>query len=256
MTPWVLRLLIVNVVMFFVQQGAPGLASQLVFDPSQALREPWTMVTYMFLHGGFGHLFWNMIGLYFFGPRVEERIGSERFVVLYFLSGIAGALASLVLSPEASVIGASGALYGVMLAYASFWPRDRIYIYRILPVEARWLIIGYTVMNLAGGFGAGGGMSNTAHFAHLGGFAGAFLYLQFLGYNAAGRKWKKQVTGGPTPKAMGDWSRVDTSTIHEVNRDEVNRILDKISASGIASLTPAERLFLSNFVPPDDRKPN
>ncbi|MDB4879342.1 MAG: Peptidase rhomboid domain protein [Gemmatimonadetes bacterium] len=253
MTPWVLRFLIANIVMFFVQQTAPEFTRALVFEPRQVLTEPWTMVTYMFLHGGLGHLFWNMLGLYFFGPRVEERMGSEHFVVLYFLSGIAGALLSFVFSPTAGVVGASAALYGVMLAFARFWPRDRIYIWGIVPVEARWLVVGFTVMNLFGGFGGGGG--NTAHFAHLGGFVGAFLYLQFISRNAAGAQFRRKVTAAPPPAAMADWGKVDRTRVHAVNRDEVDRILDKISATGIASLTPQERVFLSNFVPMDDRKP-
>lgn len=253
MTPWVLRFLIANVVMFFVQQTAPGFTRQLVFVPSEVLSEPWTMVTYMFLHGGLGHLFWNMLGLYFFGPRVEQRMGSEHFVVLYFISGIAGALLSFVFSPTAGVVGASAALYGVMLAFARFWPTDRIYIWGIVPVEARWLVVGFTVMNLFGGLGGGGG--NTAHFAHLGGFIGAFLYLQFVSRHAAGAQFKRKVTAAPSSAAMGDWNKVDRTRVHAVNRDEVDRILDKISATGITSLTPQEQLFLSNFVPLDDRKP-
>ena len=253
MTPWVLRLIVANVVMFFVQQTAPGFAGQLVFVPSQVLSEPWTMVTYMFLHGGLGHLFWNMIGLYFFGPRVEQRMGSEHFVVLYFLSGISGALLSFVFSPTAGVVGASAALYGVMLAFARFWPTDRIYIWGIVPVEARWLVVGFTALNLFGGLGGGGG--NTAHFAHLGGFVGAFLYLQYAARNAAGAQFRRKVEAAPPPTAIADYSKVDRTRVHAVNRDEVDRILDKISASGITSLTPQERLFLSNFVPMDDRRP-
>ena len=255
MTPWVQRLLIANVLMFFLQMTMPGVTNQLVFVPSLVLSQPWTIVTYMFLHGGLGHIFWNMLALYFFGPRVEMRLGSERFVVLYFLSGIAGALLSFVFSPNSAVVGASGALYGVMLAFARFWPRDQIYIWGILPVEARWLVVGYTVINLVGGFG--GGFGNMAHFAHLGGFAGAFLYLSYLERNAGAKKFKQVATAAPVAadSTVKNWRQVDRAAVHDVNREEVDRILDKISATGLASLTPQERLFLSNFVPADDRKP-
>ena len=250
MTPWVQRLLIANVLVFFLQMTMPAITGMLDFVPALILTRPWTVVTYMFLHGGIGHIFGNMLALFFFGPRVEQRMGSERFFALYFISGISGALLSFIFSPMSPIIGASGAVFGVTLAFARFWPRDKIYIWGVLPVEARWLVVGYTVYTL---FAVRSGGSGIAHFAHLGGFLGAFVYLQILGRNAAGRRFRQQVAAAPPPKAMGDWSRVDRSTIHEVNRDEVNRILDKISATGIASLTPAERVFLSNFVPPDDR---
>ena len=255
MTPWVQRLLIANVVMFFLQMSMPEVTNQLVFVPALVLSQPWTIVTYMFLHGGFGHIAFNMLMLYFFGPRVEMRLGPERFLVLYLVSGIAGALLSFAFSPYSSIVGASGALYGVMLAFARFWPRDQIYIWGILPIEARWLVVADVVFNLAGGFG--GGFGNTAHFAHLGGFVGAFLYLTLLERNAGAKKFKRMATAAPTAvdSTVKNWQKVDRASIHDVNRDEVDRILDKISATGLASLTSQERLFLSNFVPPDDRKP-
>jgi membrane associated rhomboid family serine protease len=251
-TPWVKRLLVANVVMFFLQQSMAGVTEALMLVPAEVVMRPWTLVTYMFLHGGLGHIFGNMLGLYFFGPRLEQRLGSEKFIALYMVSGLSGALLSF-LSPHAAILGASGAVLGITLAYARFWPRDKIYIWGVLPVEVRWLVVGYTLYSV---FGVRSDMGGIAHFAHLGGMLGAFIFLQVAGYNAAGRKWQKQVTAAPAPKAMGDWSKLDRSTIHEVNRDEVNRILDKISATGIASLTPQERIFLSNFVPPDDRKVN
>jgi membrane associated rhomboid family serine protease len=252
-TPWVQRLLIANVVMFFLQQTVPGVTGLLAFVPAYALMQPWTMVTYMFLHGGFTHILFNMLGLYFLGPRVESRLGSERFFVLYMVSGIAGALLSFVFARHAVIVGASAAVMGVMFAYARFWPRDKFLFWYVIPIEARWLVLGYAAWSVFSGYrGSQGGV---ADFAHLGGFVGAFLYLQFIGRNAAGKKWQRQVTAAPPSRAIADWSKVDRSSIHEVNRDEVNRILDKISASGVASLTPAERLFLSNFVPADDRKP-
>jgi membrane associated rhomboid family serine protease len=252
-TPWVQRLLIANVFVYFLQQAIPELTQQLAFVPSAMLARPWTIITYMFLHGGIMHILFNMIALYFFGGRVEERLGPERFFSLYFLSGIAGALLSFVFSPYAAVIGASGAVYGVLLAFARFWPRYQIMIWGIVPVEARWLVAGYTVLSLFGGFGGGGGV---AHFAHLGGFAGAFLYLLFVErkVGSAGRQFKKQINAAPPADALADgWKKVNRDAVHSVNRDEVNRILDKISASGIKSLTPQERVFLSNFVPLDDR---
>ena len=251
MTPWVQRFLIANVLMFFVQMTVSGTEPLLWFRPVQFLQQPWTLVTYMFLHGGFMHILFNMLGLYFFGPRVEQRIGSPRFFALYMISGITGGLLSFY-NPVVPIIGASGAVYGVLLAYARFWPRDQILIWGIIPVEVRWLVLIYTVMSL---LGIGGGV---AHFAHLGGFLGAFLYLIWMERTAGARKFRRVATAPPAAKdaLLTNWKKVDRTGVHAVNKDEVDRILDKISASGIASLTPQERLFLSNFVPPDDRKPS
>ena len=254
MTPWVQRLLIANVLIYFLQQTMPGLTQALAFVPIAILARPWTMVTYMFLHGSISHILFNMIALYFFGSRVEQRLGAERFIVLYFIGGISGAIMSFAFEPYAPVIGASAAVFGVMLAFARFWPRDQIYIWGILPIEARWLVGIATLMALYGGFTGGGGV---AHFAHLGGFVGAFAYLLFLERHQGAKKFQRKATAIPAAAdaMIGNWKKVDRNSIHSVNKDEVDRILDKINATGISSLTSQERLFLSNFVPPDDRKP-
>ena len=251
MTPWVLRLLVANVLMFFVQYTAPGATSLLVFYPSEVLVHPWTLVSYMFLHGGFGHIFFNMLALYFFGPPVEQRMGGNRFLTLYFISGIVGALFSIVLGVP--VIGASGAVMGVSLAFAKFWPRQQVLIWGVLPIEARWLVLIYAAIDILGF--AGYGTRGIANLAHLGGFAGALLYLLYLERRQGARRFKAVATPKVSDSVLGGWQKVDRNSIHAVNREEVDRILDKINATGIASLTPQERQFLSNFVPPDDRKP-
>lgn len=253
MTPWVLRLLIANVVMYFLQQTVPGLTTALAFYPPEILTRPWTIVTYMFVHGSISHILFNMIALYFFGSRVEQRLGRERFVALYFIGGISGALLSFAFERGNPIIGASAGVFGVMLAFARFWPRDQIYIWGIIPVEARWLVGISTLMALFGGFTGGGGV---AHFAHLGGFIGAFLYLLVLERNLGAKRFARvaNAASATTDALVGNWKQVDRASVHSVNKDEVNRILDKISATGIGSLTAQERLFLSNFVPPDDRK--
>jgi hypothetical protein len=99
------------------------------------------------------------------------------------------------------------------------------------------------------------GRLGVANVAHLGGFAGALLYLLYLEHRQGARRFKQAATPKVAESALGNWRNVDRGSIHSVNREEVDRILDKISASGLASLTPQERQFLSNFVPPDDRKP-
>src|ERR1019366_4652014 len=250
MTRWVKTLLIANVGMYFVQTTMPGVTGALLFDPSHAFTRPWTIVTYMFLHGGFMHILLNMLGLFIFGPRVEQRLGGERFLWLYFLSGISGALLSYFLVPSL-LIGASAAIYGVVLAFARFWPTDKIYIWGVLPLEARWLVIITIVWAIYSGLN--GSTGGVADFAHLGGYIGAYLYLRWLEETKGSKRFRELAASAPPDRQLSNWKRVNLQSVHELNRDEVNRILDKISASGLGSLTPQEKQFLSNFVPPDDR---
>jgi len=256
MTPWVQRLLIANVVVFGVQLLlGDALLEPLVFIPQAILTRPWTIVTYMFLHGGLGHLFFNMLGLFFFGARVEQRIGARDFAQLYFASGISGALLTFVLAPSHAVIGASAGVFGVMLAFALFWPNARIYIWGIIPVEAWLLVVITTMFALYSGFG--GSRGGVADFAHLGGYLGAWVYLQMRERFSAKRRFQRRMRQAPqvldrvVRMPPGD---LRLEGVHALTREEVNRILDKISAQGMGSLTSEERLFLSNFVPPDDRK--
>jgi membrane associated rhomboid family serine protease len=249
-TPWVLRIIVANVVMFFLQQTAPIINQMFVLVPALGLVRPWSFVTYMFLHGGLGHIFFNMLSLFFFGPRLESRLGGRAFLGLYFASGIMGAVLSIPFTPYAPIIGASGAVYGVMLGYAMFWPRDQILIWGIVPVEARFLIIAMTALSLFGGFSPSSG--GIAHFAHLGGFVGGYLFLLVMRRSSGAAKFRKQATTITrkieTPAGSLDrWRRIKRDGLHEVNRDELDRILDKISAGGIGSLSAGEREFLDRF---------
>jgi membrane associated rhomboid family serine protease len=249
MTPWVLRLIIANAAVFLLTLSLPQVVNPLVLVPGLLLHRPWTLVTYMFLHGGLGHLFFNMLALFFFGPRLEQRLGERNFLVLYFVSGMTGAFLSLLFTPWAAIIGASGAVFGVLLGFARYWPRDKILIWGIIPVEARWMVAGMTALALFGGFsGAQGGI---AHFAHLGGFLGGWATLRFLERNSPARRFRAK-TGPKTPresaqKAMARWSQIRRDNLHEVNKGELDRILDKISSQGIASLTQSDREFLERF---------
>ena len=253
MTPFVRILLFANIGVFFLQNTTEWITAALIFVPRAILFRPWTIITYMFLHAGMMHLVFNMLGLFFFGPRVEERLGSRSFLTLYLISGVTGALLSLITSPSAAVLGASGAVFGVMLAFAYFWPDMPIHIWGIIPVPARMLVIITTVLSLWSGLG--GVRSNVAHFAHLGGYLGAWLYLKWLDRKRL--DFRKKATSAPPVRELKFTKRpeVDLKNVHEVNREEVNRILDKISAHGMSALTAQERLFLSNFAPPDDRVP-
>lgn len=255
MTTWVKRLLLANGVIFALQTLQPWLTSFLAFTPRHILVEPWTLLTHMFVHGGLGHLFFNMLALFFFGSRVEERLGARHFVRLYFVAGVSGALLSFAMAFNASIIGASGGVFGVMLAFAWFWPRERIYIWGVLPIEAWLLVLIATGLALYSGFG--GSRGGVADFAHLGGFLGAAVYLWAMNRFSSARRFKSRVTGiaPASEKALKqNWRNVNLEGVHEISKADVNRILDKISAEGIGSLTPQEKQFLSNFVPPDDRK--
>jgi len=250
MTPWVARLLFLNVVMYVLTLVVPGLGDALMFVPALFPSRPWSIITYMFLHGGFGHIFFNMLALYFFGPRVEARLGGRRFLGLYLTSGIVGGLLSFT-SPMIGVIGASGAVYGVMFAYAHYWPRDVVHIWGVLPVEVRWLVVGLTVLSLVSGFGGAG--DGIAHFAHLGGFLGAFIYLRVLDRTTGARRFRAQAVAAPRPaletgaSAMARWSRISREGLHPVNLEELDRILAKIQQEGVGRLTADERDFLERF---------
>ncbi len=249
MTPWVTRLIMANVAVFLLQKSMPEVTRMLAFVPAYVLVRPWTLFTYMFAHStiGIGHILLNMFGLYIFGPRVEQRLGGARFIRLYLLAGVSGGLLSVLFTPFVSIVGASGAVFGVQLAYAMFYPRDKIYIWAVIPVEARVLVILMTVFTLYSGFSGGG---NVAHFAHLGGYVGAYLYLKWVEKRAPSKQWQAKVAGPPAAKvAIGNWQGVNLELVHEVNRDEVSRILRKIEEKGESSLTSQEKVFLGHFTP-------
>lgn len=267
MTPWVKRLLTANVGMFVLMAILPpGIVDDLVFYPFRpepqlgvyrpdVIYHPWTVVTYMFLHAGLMHLLFNMIGLFFFGPRLEERLGSSGFLWLYFLSGIGGAAFSFVFAPTAPVVGASAAVYGVILGFALYWPRERIYIWGVLPVEA-WLLAAIMV-GASLWSGISGSQSGVAHFAHLGGLAFGFVYLKWYEWRrgAAKREFKRRMeTGvsgggviGTDRGALKRWESIDVDALHELNREEVLVLLEKARTLGTKSLSLSERQFLDRM---------
>jgi membrane associated rhomboid family serine protease len=252
MTRWVSRIIYFDVAVFILTAyGAPNLMPAFWLVPAAIPYRPWTIVTYMFLHGGWMHIIFNMLALFFFGPRVEARLGGRHFLGLYFTSGIAGALLSLA-TPNVPIIGASGAIFGVLLGFARYWPREQIYIWGVVPVQARVLVAIMTVLALFGGFtGMGGGI---AHFAHLGGFLGGFIYLKWQESRSPMRRFKARATAkvrnpGGDRADLKRWERIRPEDLHPVNRGELDRVMEKIKTSGISSLTPDERAFLDRFTP-------
>jgi hypothetical protein len=208
----------------------------------------------MFLHGDFWHLFVNMLVLFFFGPPLESRWGSREFVKYYLLCGLGGVALSFVFASY-WIVGASAAIYGLMLAFAMLWPEAPIYVWGIFPVKAKWLVGFFFLVSLMSAVGGDGG--GVAHFAHLGGILAGFLYLKSdwrpgrrMGRKAKGARIRrlaivpreKRSEEEESGSASGSgWSRKD-----DVLLDEVDRILDKISAEGIGSLTPEERKVLDD----------
>lgn len=255
MTPWTRRLLIANVVVFVVTYwGDPGhaLMTDMLLVPEQLPSRPWTALTYMFLHGDEWHLIFNMIILFFFGPRLEMRLGGRNFLGLYFLSGLAAAGVSWIFTPAARIVGASGAIFGILLGFARYWPRERLLIWGVFPMEARWLVGLSVAASLFFGFGGGGG--NIAHFAHLGGILGGWAYLVAYdrGRGRRPRTLEKIVEAGKraAPTGRSDrkrWDDIDPSGLHEVNRDNLERIRRKIDQKGASSLTRKERQFLDRL---------
>jgi membrane associated rhomboid family serine protease len=254
LTPWVRGLLFANAAVFFLQITVftgPWFVETFGFSPGRILEQWWTPLTYMFVHGGFLHLAFNMLVLFVFGPRVEDRMGGREFIAYYVVCGLGGAALSfglMLTTPAVSVIGASGAVLGVALAYAMFWPNQEIYVFPLpMPVKVKWLvafIAGQEV--LAAAFSPG---SNVAHLAHLGGLLFGFVFLRIEG---SVRRRAHEVFTRPRvphvvpPRARKARERV-TSPEPPADRtpyDEVDRVLDKISESGLDSLTPDEQRLL------------
>jgi membrane associated rhomboid family serine protease len=139
----------------------------------------WTFVTYMFVHGGFSHILFNMLALFIFGTQVERYMGSREFLLFYFVTGtLAGIFSFFVYyftgSYAVILMGASGAIFAVELAYAVFFPDSIIYLWGILPLRAPVMVLGFTALELASSiFGLSRGV---AHLTHLAGFGFAWLY--------------------------------------------------------------------------------
>jgi membrane associated rhomboid family serine protease len=262
LTPWVRRLLVATAAVFLLQKTVfygGALVDLFAFIPSETLRRPWSLLTYALLHVNFLHFLLNMVALFMFGPPVENRLGGRSFVRLYVLSALGGALLSLLMLPltgNVAVIGASGAINGVMMAFVLEWPDAPVMIFPLpMPLKAKWLVIFLAAASLVLGVLQLGG--SVAHFAHLGGFAAAFLYLR------GGQLLTRPRTPRPGERAPAVLVRpgatdVVQHTSYETPRPprgtpdatvkaEVDRVLDKISQRGLHSLTADERRFLDEM---------
>ena len=249
-TPVVKWLLIVNFAVFFVgevffkrnvivaefQLPVNSLEKWFSVFPHTlgAILEIWRLVTYQFLHGSIGHILFNMLGLYFLGPTLERHWHSKKFLIFYLACGAAGGVFYTLLTvcnylAPAPMVGASGAILGMLAACAILFPHFVVFL-MFFPVPIRVAAIGLTIMYffyvITRGPNAGG------HAAHLAGMAAGAAYV-------FSRSWRDQFT---TKIQAGRWKKKMTS--QQDLQVELDRILEKVHKSGLQSLTPREKKIL------------
>ncbi|MCL4550438.1 MAG: rhomboid family intramembrane serine protease [Bacteroidetes bacterium] len=227
---------------------------------------PWQLITYQFLHGSFSHILLNMFMLWMFGMEIENVMGSRKFLTYYLICGIAGGLVQLFLAPIFSeglgpTIGASGAVFGVMIAFAMFFPDRYIFLYFLIPIKAKYLI---TIMVIFE-FMSVGNQSLIAHLVHVGGALAGILFIlvdrrnNFSRSRIFGlfRKPKSTFSSGGFGRAFRNTMKkedVEDAKFYDLNdnskkddsvsQEEIDRILDKISQSGYQNLTDREKKIL------------
>ena len=175
--------LLLNIVLFLIDFFSGFFLRQILalYSFNTGAFRPYQIVTHMFMHGGFSHIFFNMFGLFMFGRILESVLGSKRFFILYFLSGLGAAALQLLIyylqGTPAQMIGASGAIFGILIAFAMMFPNvELMIIFLPIPIKAKYLIPVYAVLELF--FGIANFSSNIAHFAHLGGAIVGFILIK------------------------------------------------------------------------------
>jgi rhomboid family protein len=282
LTAGVQALIVSNLAVAFLQAVGvlpyADLAAWFGFDLGSLPSRWWTPITYMFVHVGVWHVLANMYGLYLFGPRLEQTLGSKKFAWFYVFCGLGGVVFQMLFIRTGGLVGASAAVFGVMTAYAMQWPDDEIYLMFVLPMRVRTLVVALFVFNLVMGVvatGDGGG-TNIAYFAHVGGVIAAYAYMRMAastGIDQVRQRVASLPDADEPPRAIprnlprrerGD--EVDdivakskaiaakravtlapSSRRREAKADELNRVLDKISETGIDSLTGDERKVLEEM---------
>jgi len=252
-------LLVLNVGVFLIQSLGYPLIGMFGLVPEQVAKWPlpefWRVVTYLFLHGGFWHLVFNLFALWMFGMPVESQWGGAEFLKYYFLCGLGAALFSTVLAPHSSIpiIGASGSVYGLLVAFAMLYPDAVVYLYFLIPVKAAHMALLFGVIEFF--MGASSATPGVARFAHLGGMVTGYLYIRWwwvwkLKIKTA---FKNLISGdeddepsGPRPRPTR--RRVPTApAVEDDHMAEIDRILDKILDTGLESLTENERALMRRY---------
>jgi len=170
----------INIFIYFITMIAPRSGAYLALNPGTFLyyRFYWTPLTYMFTHGGMSHIIFNMLALFFFGPQLEHRMGSWEFLTFYLVCGILSGLFSLIVyilvGYNVYLIGASGAVFAVLLAYAVYFPNAVVYLFFVIPIKTKILVPLFAAIELFQEiFSINGGIG---HLTHLAGFGIAFIY--------------------------------------------------------------------------------
>lgn len=187
-TPAIKAIMIANAAAYLVALIVPAITLGLGLRPADVVGQlhVWQLVTYMFLHGGIFHILFNMLALWMFGVELERMWGSRFFTKYYFVTGVGAALTTMILAftpfPFANqlyyslTIGASGAVYGVLLAYAMYFPNRPIYLYFVFPIPAKYFVMIIGAISLLSAMNEPGG--GVAHTTHLGGLVAGYLYLK------------------------------------------------------------------------------
>jgi membrane associated rhomboid family serine protease len=263
LTPWVGRLLVANVVVALLLRTVftdPSFVDTLQFRPGAALHRPWTFFTAMFVHAGILHTVGNLLLLFAFGPAVERKLGSRAFLLFYLYCGVGSAFFALGLSSFMTLppmVGATGAILGVGFAFAVAWPDAELDLFPLplRSVTAKSLVLFLAGLNLILALWLDGGIG---HLGYLGGLAAGYIFFRIQGIvSRRTRTEPKAISrrpvmtpmpvrqGSPAVEMRPALSRPDlTEPREEFSPEEVDRVLDKISASGLESLTVEERRFL------------
>ncbi|MBP7604860.1 MAG: rhomboid family intramembrane serine protease [Spirochaetes bacterium] len=281
-TPVVKNLLIINAGVFLFQQFAsmlaPGMIEHLFGLNHQGLVYElrfWQIATYMFLHGGWLHILFNLLGLWMFAGDLEALWGSRLFLRYYLFCGIgAGVFIAAMnyfvvlrygpnpFAPYApTTLGASGAIYGILLAYGLTWPNREVLLYFLIPVKMKYLVLFFGVVEFFGTLtsvkGAGG---NISHIGHLGGLVSGLVFIFIRSRSGATR-------GRAAARGTSLWSRFARKRRLKKKQKEINErieakriidvLLEKIAREGMSSLSPGERKRLDwarRHYYPDDRE--
>ncbi len=237
----VIKYIIIASSAIFILQKLISYPIELIFGLTPALfihdfpRYIFQPLTYMFLHGGFFHIFFNMFALWMFGTEIEYSWGSRSFLKFFLLCGLAGAILSLLVnfSSTIPIIGASGAIYGVLVAYWLMFPDRYLLIFFLFPMKVRWAIPLFAVLN----FVASG--PNVAHLAHLGGAVAGFVYLKLDWRLISVGRWIKDFKY----KRKTNKLQKNRQKAEEIMR-RVDTILDKINEVGIENISKEDKKFL------------
>ncbi len=254
--PVIIRTLIaINVVIFIMMAFGGQTVSRAIVqsfgfnpEPFAAVTQPWRFVTYMFVHGSGFHLIFNMLWLWWMGRAVEESLGPRTFSVIYFGAGIGGVLLQVALAAVFGsnlVIGASGAVFGVMVAFGYLFPRTPIMLFLLPPIEARFVIAGLIAFDLL----FIGAADNVARLVHLGGAGFGYLLVSahYKGYDLSSwvrpieRLWNRPSQPKKRKKNKNMHSVSDVEIMEESELSELDDILEKISKQGYDGLTAEEK---------------